>query len=371
MRREISHGHQGWDVGPLDFILRNLQALLQALAGIALVAYLFRGARSMPRYRLRMQDTATDYLFMQQREEIGLWHRLNGFVHTHPFQVWSVAVAVAIPAVLVAIPAIRRPLATVALDFPKPVCGKLENRKLLLFIHGWYGGSDGTWQQFPGLACHDERLTDVDVIAVNYPTFAARRNLNVAQLADWLNPHLDFGKNRKYQRVVIIAHSMGGLLSREIVILRSLGESQKEIVAMVEVASPHLGANPAGLASALGISQPLTDEMAHGSSFLTTLQTEWQRVRTRPQTQCYTSPQDSVVSEDSAMFQCDGSLAYPQWGHRELVKPVDASDDRYKTPICFVIPFLEPVSTSVARGTRAQPDPGCPLTTPQLHHPYN
>jgi pimeloyl-ACP methyl ester carboxylesterase len=174
-----------------------------------------------------MQDAAGDYLALQQSWRISLWHRLSEFVHSHLTEVWKVVIGVAVPVALVAIPAVRAPLATVALDFPKPVCGKVENTKLLLFVHGWYGGSDGTWQRFPELACPDDRLTDVDIIAVNYPTFAARRNLSVAQLADWLNSHLDFGKNGKYQRVVIIAHSMGGLLSREIVILRSLGEPHR------------------------------------------------------------------------------------------------------------------------------------------------
>ena len=344
------------------------------LGAIALIAYAARGVRSMPRYRIPMQDAEMNYFLLQQLkgEKISLWERFSGFVRTHLLRVYGIGVTTAILVGVLAIPSIRKPVATVALDFPQPVCGKTENKKLLLFVHGWYGDPKNTWQKFPDLTCHDSRLGDVDVIAVNYPTFAARRNLNVAQLADWLNSHLNFGKDGKYQHVAIIAHSMGGLLSREIVILRSLGGSQGEIVALVEVASPHLGANPARLAAELGITQPLTSEMTHGASFLRTLQTEWQRTNTRPQTQCYTSPQDNVVSEDSALFQCDGSLAYPQWGHRELVKPLDASDDRYRMPVCFVIAFLEPRSVSAATSTLpASPsDAICPLTTSRSH-PYN
>src|SRR5579862_3760848 len=57
---------------------------------------------------------------------------------------------------------------TTVLTFPKPACNHGKS-KLLLFLHGWRGDSDGTWQRFPSLVCNDSALTDVTVLAIDYP----------------------------------------------------------------------------------------------------------------------------------------------------------------------------------------------------------
>jgi triacylglycerol esterase/lipase EstA (alpha/beta hydrolase family) len=305
----------------LDFVLRNLALVLELAAFISFTAYVIRGVLAIPKYSLS--------------------DRVREFVRSHQVQVASLLAIASTPFLLFSFSDIKTPLVTAGLSFPNALCSKPGNRKLLLFIHGWDGDSQSTWQKFPHLTCQDPRFTDVDVVAINYPTFMARRNLNLAQLSSWINDHLDFGETGRYQRVVIIAHSMGGLVTREIIILKDLKQSQNPIAAVVEVGSPHLGANPARLASALGISSPLADELREGSSFLITLQTEWQQIKNRPRTQCFTSPHDEVVPENSAIFQCDGFTYYPQWGHRELVKPEDLTDDRYLLPTKFLIPFFQ------------------------------
>jgi pimeloyl-ACP methyl ester carboxylesterase len=340
----------------VDLVLRNLNLLVVVLGATTIITYCVVGVLSIPRMRpIIVPEDDILFNFALSRppkfEEISLWDRIAQFARWRTLGILVVAGAVVVPIAALAVPNIKRSLVTVALDFPRPVCSKPENRKLLLFIHGWEGDSQSTWMRFPTLACQDSRFADVDVLAVDYPTFISRRNLNLAQLSEWLNAHLDFGETGKYQRVAIVAHSMGGLVSREIVILRSLNESQKAIVVVVEIASPHLGAQPAKVASALGISSPLADEMSRGSSFLTTLQTQWQQIKTRPKTQCYTSPQDEVVSEDSATFQCDGFLSYPQWGHREMVKPESRTDDRYSTPVEFLSPLLSAARPTPSKHT--------------------
>jgi pimeloyl-ACP methyl ester carboxylesterase len=332
-----------------DFILRHLAELSVLLASLLFAAFTLRGVSSVPKYRYRREaaldtDASIGLIILSpelQTEKVNFRSRIAEFFRSHKLKTLATLFLCAFVLSLNA-PGVKTQLVTAALAFPQPLCSKPTNRKLLLFIHGWKGDSQTTWQRFPSLACSDPALTDVDVIVVDYPTFMAQRNLNLAPLASWLNEHLDFAS--KYQRVAIVAHSMGGLLAREIIVLKSLHGSQKPIVAMVEVASPHLGANPATIASALGISRPLTEEMREGSSFLVTMQTEWQQIKPRPATQCYGSPHDDVVSETSAAFQCDKFTSYPQWGHRELVKPVDQRDERYSFPIRFITSFFGSVA---------------------------
>jgi hypothetical protein len=76
-----------------------------------------------------------------------------------------------------------------------------------------YGGL-ASWHRFPELLCGDARFKDIEVISVDYPTFMVRRNLRISELAGWLNDNLDSDSIwTRRNTVVIVAHSMGGLMS--------------------------------------------------------------------------------------------------------------------------------------------------------------
>jgi hypothetical protein len=230
---------------------------------------------------------------------------------------------------------------TTALAFPPPLCSRSGNSQLLIFIHGWNGDPADTWKRFPELACADPTLAGVDVIVVNYPTFATRRNLHIPALARWVNEEINkIDDGQKYKKIAIVAHSMGGLIGREMTIYRKLGD-QQSIGLMVEIGTPHGGADDAKLANSLGISKDLTEEMMHDSTVLNTLTSQWFSFKKdRPYTFCLTSPQDEVVLEQSAMAFCDNGLEYPMWGHTEMVKPLDLSDTRYDRPISKIREFM-------------------------------
>lgn len=231
---------------------------------------------------------------------------------------------------------------TTALAFPPPWCARSGNTQLLIFIHGWSGDPGGTWKRFPDLACADPNLSKVDVVAINYPTFMSRRNLNIEGLAKWVNGEINrIDEKRKYKKIGILAHSMGGLIGRYIAIDRKLGD-QQSVGLLVEIGTPHAGANDAKLARALGISRELTEGLMRGSTDLNILTSQWFSYKNRPHTFCFTSPQDVVVSEQSALAFCDDEMEYPTWGHTEMVKPQDASDPRYASPIRLIHQFMQP-----------------------------
>lgn len=236
---------------------------------------------------------------------------------------------------------------TTALGFPPPLCRKSGNTQLLIFIHGWNGDPNNTWKKFPELACADPTLSGIDVVAVNYPTFAKRRNLNIVGLAKWVNDEINkLDRNQQYKVIVVVAHSMGGLIGREITINRKLSD-QQSIGLLVEIATPHAGANIAGMSKALGISSDLAEEMIGDSIVLNALTLQWFSLKkNRPKTFCFTSPQDRVVSVQSALAFCDEGTEYPMWGHTEMVKPPSASDVRYVSPMTVIHEFLHSISSS-------------------------
>lgn len=204
---------------------------------------------------------------------------------------------------------------------------------LLLFIHGWRGDATQTWKQFPALAATDSALAQYNVWSVDYPTFMFKRNLRVGALASPLNRALEKADAFKYQRVVIIAHSMGGLISRQIVIIRRLNGQDAKVAKLIEVATPHLGGKPALIARTLGVSDELADDMVAGSGFLSTLTANWNALSPRPATFCVGSPQDAVVSQASATYQCDRLDYYTSGGHTDIVKPSDRTEAYYYVPI--------------------------------------
>jgi hypothetical protein len=203
---------------------------------------------------------------------------------------------------------------TTALAFPPPWCARSGNTQLLIFIHGWSGDPGGTWKRFPDLACADPNLSKVDVVAINYPTCMNRRNLNIEGLAKWVNGEINrIDEKRKYEKIGILAHSMGGLIGRYMAIDRKLGD-QQSVGLLVEIGTPHAGANDAKLASALGISRELTEGLMRDSMVLNILTSQWFSFnKNRPHTFCFTSPQDVVVSEQSALAFCDDGTEYPMW----------------------------------------------------------
>jgi len=240
------------------------------------------------------------------------------------------------------VPDCHRQAQIILLDWPDTFCPGPPHRKLIIFFHGWSGDAQETWRAFPYLVCGDSRFHDVDVLVIHYPTYMASRNLDITGLARWIDKELQqHGFWERYARVAIVAHSMGGLIGREVVMLAQLAGRENKVGLMIEIATPHLGSDVASLASALGLSRPLTEEMRRGSSFLQGLENQWSQLKNRPHTHCYTSPQDSVVPPDSATHQCDEILQFPTWGHTDLAKPKNWEDSRYSLPMSEVAKYMQ------------------------------
>ena len=224
-----------------------------------------------------------------------------------------------------------------ALPLPPPVRELPDNKSLLIFLHGWDGDPLDTWKDFPRLVLGDTTFDSFNIRVVSYPTYYARRNLGIRSMARWLNDRFDRdGIYAQYESIWIVGHSMGGLIGRELLIANRLQRDNKKFRLLIEIASPHQGASIAPLAKALGVSRGFVEDLTPRSPFLFTLRDDWNALKDRPKTFCLTSPHDQIVSIDSAIAQCDDYLQYPQWGHIEMVKPLDARDERYRVPMSRV-----------------------------------
>jgi len=125
---------------------------------------------------------------------------------------------------------------------------KKDNNKLILFIHGLRGkryGASSTWGKFPQLLSED--LSDFDIGLYQYNTVekrAFRISLSIENEARHL-ANLIRDNLRNYKKIIIIAHSMGGILAKSIIyqlIVNNDISVIKKISGLFLMATPNFGA---------------------------------------------------------------------------------------------------------------------------------
>lgn len=95
-----------------------------------------------------------------------------------------------------------------------------RNDKLIVFVHGFNSSNTTAWGKFPSLLLADDELKDFNIVRYGYSTkpciatdsIQGEGNLLASFLHDIIR-----GNQPKYKRVVLVGHSMGGL-----VIMRAL-----------------------------------------------------------------------------------------------------------------------------------------------------
>lgn len=94
-----------------------------------------------------------------------------------------------------------------------------SNDVAIVFIHGYAGALAATWGEFPNLLASAPALNGWDVFSIGYSTslmpdlwYLWSRKPSIDTLADLLRTHLRNGLLASYRRIVLLAHSMGGLV---------------------------------------------------------------------------------------------------------------------------------------------------------------
>jgi len=147
-------------------------------------------------------------------------------------------------------PAIQPPE---ALKPPPDSIPRGKRKLLLVYIHGFMG-NETSFQSFPA---HLHNLLSVTLDDLGwyvhtkvYPKFKTRHNISVATegFSKWLvqfeNPGTD---------VILLGHSMGGILAAEVVLLRNERQGfRHRILGAVSFDSPFLGMHPGVISAGLG-----------------------------------------------------------------------------------------------------------------------
>jgi predicted alpha/beta hydrolase family esterase/tetratricopeptide (TPR) repeat protein len=210
---------------------------------------------------------------------------------------------------------------------------ELMTRLLVLFVHGM-GGSEETWGRFRNLIEDDLELKKVvQVEFFSYPTGTLRwfnrwRYLELEDLSEALGTAVNnrFGS---FERIILVCHSMGGLLCKKYVAQTVAQNDTFRIAGILFFATPHTGAELAGVSDMLSREHAHAKQVRPNSVFLEQLNRDWINLRceTKLDTTYVIAGQDSIVDKTSAGGP-PGSRRelIPDRGHIDVVKPNNSNE---------------------------------------------
>ena len=223
--------------------------------------------------------------------------------------------------------------------------------RVIVFVHGIHGARD-TWRAsngayWPQLIQTDPHFQKSDVVVAEYPTPSRHGQLSTVQLSEILWQGLKRQGVWEHREVVFIAHSLGGILTEEMLLLHPADAAHVPFI--VSYATPHQGSFVANLAEIYDSDPLLTDlRESNDNSFLMDLEERWRSTQfvSRIHRFCacetldtaagagvghYLRAHTRVVTYYSATYGCDVDTP-PQRivaDHLDIVKPASRSAAPY------------------------------------------
>lgn len=232
-------------------------------------------------------------------------------------------------------------------------------KDLIVFIHGFGGDSIGTWNGFPALLTQSDTFSKQDIIFYGYKSLETQAGnhaesfkdflkLSVAPLANKLLPKNQNLPERNYQRIILVAHSLGAVVVRHALLSAYKdGENWISKTRMVLFAPAHKGAKVQKLAKEAltgwfglinlfaSYNYPILGDLEPGSKILEDLETETNELLDKnagdftKAKKVIWGTKDKVVN--NVRFYLDASPVQIDKGHTGVCKP-DADDD-FMSPI--------------------------------------
>lgn len=204
-------------------------------------------------------------------------------------------------------------------------------KRAIVFVHGLFGDTMGTWTNANGTRFFDHveksRIgKQFDVFAFGYTSkMLGAGSLNIVEATGKLDQYLRFHGVLDYPSVTFVGHSMGGL-----VILRHLisdSELRRKVSLVALYATPQEGAQIAAIGDRVAKNPALAQMFpANGNAYLQQLDADWKRLQDRPHVACGYEKRPTagvmIVPFESATRFCSGqAVAIEDEDHLSLVKP--------------------------------------------------
>jgi hypothetical protein len=225
--------------------------------------------------------------------------------------------------------------------------------KVILFVHGLSGSSEGTWGAMIELFRRDRCFSEFALDTYEYPTskirFALGRKMpGIQDLALGLASYIHAYHSDK-KEIVLVGHSLGGLVLRYYILNEFKINNNTPIVAAAMIATPHTGSALARIGSSFSWGHAHLKQLAKGGDLLRSILDDWGmlKIEKKIKTLYVSGGIDSVVDRESSM-PYHGMSNFEnliKYGHVQVIKPEHENDIRFLTLKKFVVGSL-PVGAS-------------------------
>ncbi len=242
---------------------------------------------------------------------------------------------------------------------------KNNNKNLILFIHGLMGSNE-TWKNestkntFPDLLLKDKTIKDnYDIAYFEYysnflnlkQNFSAlfslfkkskstEKNLSIKEIANLLKTRID-NVLIDYENIVIIAHSMGGLIGKKVILdYEYIGSSKVGL--FLSLAVPHLGSDLAIYGSFISPNIQIKDLKPFSIEAMKLID-NWLGASNLPITKYFIASYEGTVSVNSAFppGTAKSDKIYIDENHRSIAQPKDEKSIVIISTIKFLKDFLK------------------------------
>jgi len=207
---------------------------------------------------------------------------------------------------------------------------------LLLFIHGFSGEAGNTFGNIPEMLMKDSRMDGWDMKPFGYSQYISPEMgkdiwagiEDIDRISNYLCTSVKY-KFDKYDRIAIVAHSLGGLIAQR-AILDFKNEYRDKLSHLVLLGTPSNGIAPAKLSK---VWNNKYKEMSSEGNFISSLRKDWENQYEGSYPfalKVVASTDDEFVTIDScyAPFNSDHHVTI-DGKHLSMVKPADENDDCY------------------------------------------
>lgn len=202
------------------------------------------------------------------------------------------------------------------------------NKKIIVFVHGFTGGKE-TWSHPEGgyfwdmLASETNISDSFDIGYYEYYTKFSelftkakiaylsikslfkksanpiKKNLDINDISSLLQSEIKY-RLSGYDEIIIIAHSMGGLITKGCILKDVEAGEMSKIKLFISLAVPHRGANLAAYGKLLSKNKQISGLDAL-SSVITSQNDQWIKTSLKPTVKYFYGANDTVVSKSSAV----------------------------------------------------------------------
>lgn len=240
-----------------------------------------------------------------------------------------------------------------------------NNSSVIIFVHGYRSNGKDAWTNdngafWPELVAQDSRLMGHDVYVHDYYTQFSGLQASPTEISSEFDTIIKDEGLRDYDDIIFVAHSMGGIVVRDLLNHNRALASKVSLVALY--ASPLRGSSLANVARYLS-SNPQAVAMRANNNNLYLAQQEkaWRIENSDIPLFCAYELVNTrgfrVVEKDSATFGCNRTTQALQQDHEGAVKPSNNSTD----PIHR---FLRVAISETQR--RSDPSKSPPIESPNL-----